>query len=108
YDDLIVGAWNASVGATGGAGRAYVFRGGTGGVATSPNQTIDGPDGAGWHFGVSVSGGGDFDQNGRCDIVAGTYNPMGAVHLYGFASSSVGTLASPDGAGGYFGASFSR
>ncbi len=69
YDDAVVGAQNENGGATD-AGRAYIFSGNGGSLLytlTSSNPEYQG------HFGCSVSGAGDTDEDGYDDVIAGAY-----------------------------------
>ncbi|UCB52540.1 MAG: FG-GAP repeat protein [Candidatus Zixiibacteriota bacterium] len=65
YDDLIVGANLSDAGGTD-AGRAYVYSGQTGGLL----WTFTG-EAAEDHFGRSVSGAGDVDNDGYSDLIVG-------------------------------------
>jgi hypothetical protein len=110
-DDVIVGAHYEQGGAWL-AGRAYVFSGQTGGLLhalESPNPQYDG------YFGLSVSGTGDLDDDGRPDLVVGacwedgsTPN-SGRVHIFsGHTGDLLRTLRSPNPNGyGNFGSAVS-
>jgi hypothetical protein len=63
FDDLIVGAWGNDAEGTD-AGRAYVYSGQTGALI----HVFTG-DTAGDHFGRSVSGAGDVDNDGYADLI---------------------------------------
>ncbi len=67
--DVVVGAQGAMV-AGKAAGRVYVLSGATGAVLRSWSGTYQND-----HFGWSVAGGVDVDQDGTCDVVVG--NPGG-------------------------------
>ncbi|MCK6531151.1 FG-GAP-like repeat-containing protein, partial [Myxococcota bacterium] len=69
YSDVIVGAYYYDNGESG-EGRAYVYLGSAGGLATAPAWTAEG-DQAGAYFGYSVSGAGDVDGDGYGDVVVG-------------------------------------
>jgi hypothetical protein len=115
YADVIVGAWKEDVGpGLGNAGRAYVFSGASGDTLyslTSPNAEASG------RFGFSVSGAGDADGDGACDVVIGAYfedpglSPRDAGRAYLFSGATgavVHVLASPNEEDyGYFGFSVS-
>jgi len=106
YGDLAIGAARAPVSGALAAGRAYLYRGGAGGVASTPNQTFYGPDGAIAYFGASIADGGDFNRDGRSDLVIGAYG-ANKVHVYAGAASPL-DLANPDGPSGFFGVSFTQ
>ncbi len=99
YDDVVIGA-DSEDGGAGGAGRAYVFSGQTGGVLytlVSPN-----PVGSGG-FGSHVSGAGDVDDDGYADVIVGASEPpgglSGAGRAYVFSGqtgSILYTLVSPN------------
>lgn len=102
YPDLVVGAPQAGVG-----GRVYVYRGGAGGLSTSPASTINGPDGAGRAFGAALAGGGDVNGDGSSEVVV---RSAGRVHLYyggmsGLTTAPGVSLDAPTGNAGTFGAS---
>ena len=71
YDDVIVGAYGESPGASpDSAGRAYVFSGETGNIIhtlESPNEE------AGGSFGFSVSYAGDLDSDDHDEVIVGAY-----------------------------------
>jgi hypothetical protein len=102
-DDVIVGAYYES----GGAGRAYVFNGQTGGILyalESPN-----PEAAGC-FGIGVSSAGDVNSDGYDDMIVGAWNEDGgaidAGRAYIFSGDGGGLLhtlesPSPEGAGSF-------
>lgn len=64
YADVIIGAPQA-----GGTGRAYIFRGGPGGLSTTPALTLNGTVGS--RFGHAVSTAGDVNSDGFADVVIG-------------------------------------
>jgi len=107
YADLVVGA-SSAMSLT---GRAYIYLGSAGGLATMPATALTGPDGAGGNFGFSVANAGDVNGDGYADLVVGAYQAMssiGRVFVYlGSASGLVATpataLTGPDGVGRYFG-----
>ncbi|MGH7681438.1 MAG: integrin alpha, partial [Candidatus Eiseniibacteriota bacterium] len=70
YADVIVGAYENSTRADG-AGRAYVYYGGSRMDAT-PDLIVTG-QAAGDYFGISVSGAGDVNGDGYADVVVGAY-----------------------------------
>jgi hypothetical protein len=99
YDDVVVGGYNEDGGATG-AGRAYVFGGGTGTLL----HTLQSPNAqAGGHFGIAVSGAGDANNDGHDDVVVGARHEGGgatrAGRAYIFNGNTGGllhTLQSPN------------
>ena len=120
YDDLLIGARFAEVGATANAGQAYLVYGGAGGFASTIDlQALDGSNGyaingidANDWAGISVSGAGDVNGDGLADIIIGAQfaDPGGllssgeAYVVYGQAGRSFSSLDLADlldtGAGG--------
>src|SRR5204863_318808 len=94
-------------------GRAYVYLGGAGGLATTPATTLTAPDGAGGRYGFSVASAGDVNGDGFADLVVGApgvSTNTGRAYVYlggagGLATTPATTLTAPDGAGGDFGIS---
>ena len=68
YADVVVGAFGNSSW----TGRAYVFLGGPGGLATTPATTLTG-QGTSNFFGHSVATAGDVNGDGYADVVVGAY-----------------------------------
>ncbi len=68
FDDIAVGAPYSDNGGTG-RGLVYVFYGGNP-MNTTPDVTLGGQQG-GDHFGWSVDGGFDFNNDGRADLIVG-------------------------------------
>ncbi|MCH9032072.1 MAG: FG-GAP repeat protein [candidate division Zixibacteria bacterium] len=73
-DDIIVGA----IGVNSAAGRVYVFSGATGDTL----YVFDG-EAQGDHFGVSVSGAGDVDNDGHADLIVGASRNDGSANNAG-------------------------
>lgn len=67
--DLVVGAPSESGGATVGAGRVYVFWGGSGGLSDSPAVLDPEVPRANVGFGVEIAAGEDLDSDGYGDLV---------------------------------------
>ncbi|HNM68454.1 MAG TPA: FG-GAP-like repeat-containing protein [Flavobacteriales bacterium] len=82
YSDVIVGA------PLNGTGRAYLFLGAAGGLATSPANTLAGGSG----FGASVAPAGDVDHDGYADVIVGS---PGSGEAYLFRGSTTGLIAVP-------------
>lgn len=102
YADLIVGA--------GGAGRAYLYRGGPDGVSTTPSITLG--EGIAT-FGSAVAGVGDVDGDEHADVLVGSYGEIsniGRAYLYfgnrdGIPSTPSLALAGLDGVNSRYGIS---
>jgi hypothetical protein len=107
YDDLIVGAGRNDVGGEE-AGRAYVYSGQTGGVL----WTFTG-ESAGDHFGQSVSGAGDVNNDGYDDLIVGAYlndaggSDAGRAYVYSGQNSGLLWTLIGEEAGEHFGNSVS-
>lgn len=81
FADVLVGALG---GGYGGAGRAYVYLGGPGGLSTSAATVVTG-DAPGRYLGGSVASAGDVNGDGFADLVVGAigaYGSNGQVYLY--------------------------
>ncbi len=70
FADLVVGAWNASVGGLNTSGAVLVYHGGPSGLPADPNLVING-QATDERLGMSVAGPGDIDGDGYADIVTG-------------------------------------
>ena len=108
--DLAVGAWYYS-GSSTYTGHAYIFYndGSYPATAASADVTITGEDGLSGRFGFSMASG-DFNADGKTDIIIGAYRGSRAYIFYNDGSIPT-TAATADviiaGAGGdYFGVSF--
>ena len=75
YSDVLVGASTHTAGGAAGAnrGRAYVYLGYTGGIATSTAWVGTG-DQDGAYYGWSVASAGDIDGDGSADILVGAHS----------------------------------
>lgn len=111
YSDLVIGALAEDLPATGGAGRAYLFDGGTGSLIhtfESPDPLINGS------FGSSVAAAGDVDDDTYPDVIVGAFweesefgpaNEGRAYVFSGLTGSLIHDLVSPNpGNDGNFGA----
>ncbi len=104
YNDVIVGAF----GYGSYAGRAYVYHGGSSGLATTASWTKDGE--AAGRFGYSVATAGDVNGDGYSDVIVGSYgydSYRGRTYVYhGSASGLAATAAwtkDGDAENSYFG-----
>ncbi|MBI5485863.1 MAG: FG-GAP repeat protein [Deltaproteobacteria bacterium] len=71
FDDLLVGAYSYSAGSAD-EGAAFLYLGGSAGLAAFPDLTLDSPAGqAGAAFGLAVGSAGDVNGDGFADIVVG-------------------------------------
>ncbi|XP_023651158.1 integrin alpha-7 isoform X1 [Paramormyrops kingsleyae] len=68
YGDFAVGA------PFDGDGKVYIYRGSSSGLDTKPSQVLDGVDVGVKHFGYSLSGGLDIDDNSYPDLAVGSLN----------------------------------
>lgn len=80
YDDVVVGAWQNSDGATR-AGKVYVFFGSATGLSPLNPFTLTGTEAHG-QLGTSVSGVGDINGDGYDDIIVGAAHEAGAGRVY--------------------------
>jgi hypothetical protein len=107
YDDVIVGAHGYTNGEFR-EGAAYLFEGSASGLGTTEAWLVEGGVANGG-FGQSVSGVGDFNDDGYADVIVGA--PYGEAFIYDGSSSGLSTGASwtqsGEQAGAYFGQSVS-
>jgi hypothetical protein len=101
YADVIVGAEGAKDAAgNAGAGRAYLYLGGSGGLSATP-QLLDGRDGAVAAFGIAVASAGDVNGDGYADVIVGAEGAadaagnMGAGRAYLYLGGPSGLGATP-------------
>lgn len=99
YADVIAGCWKCSNGEAN-EGRAFVYLGSAGGLATSPAWTAE-SNVAGAQFGFSVAAAGDVNRDGYGDVIVGcpACGTGGTAMIYhgsgsGLASSPNRTLSS--------------
>src|SRR5437899_1346355 len=69
YRDIVVGAPGYSNGEAG-EGAIYVYLGSASGIPANPSQIIEGGQ-VGAAFGASVSSAGDFNNDGKSDVIVG-------------------------------------
>ncbi len=96
FGDVVVGSYQYATG----TGRAYLYFGGSGGIATdaTPSATLTGPDGTRTYFGLAVASAGDVNGDGYADLVVGAYfylGETGRAYLYLGSASGVASSASP-------------
>ncbi len=95
YADVLIGAPAAA----GGAGRAFLFLGGKGGLAATPSATLKGADTPGESHGIAVASAGDVNGDGFGDVLVGAFAPTmpgapaGKVRLY--LGSAMGLVEAP-------------
>jgi len=92
-------------------GRAFVYRGGTGGLDSPPVEIGSPNPSVKVFFGMSVTGVGDLDGDGRSEVAVAAPEPpaplMPAVHLYRWPGpQTVGMLEGP--VGSHFGVNIAR
>ena len=96
YADVLIGAPTAA----GGAGRAFLFLGGKGGLASTASATLKGADTPGESHGITVASAGDVNGDGFGDVVVGAFDattpgaPAGKVRLY--LGSAMGLVEAPE------------
>ncbi len=99
YSDVLAGA-PMTTGVTPDYGRAFLFRGSSGGLSETPDWTATGEQQLDL-FGGPVSGAGDVNGDGYSDVIVGAnrYSPNGitsAGRVYVYHGSSTGLPAAPD------------
>jgi hypothetical protein len=100
FDDIVIGmeAWDQKINTFFSildVGRAYVYHGGSTGLAASPATTIQGSGNA--NFGHSVDGAGDVDGDGYGDVIVtafyGDPNDQGSVAVFRGGSGGISPAA---------------
>lgn len=111
YSDLVLGNFAYPASGADRQGRAYVFYGGSTGVAGTPQVDLPNPDGTNAYFGLTTSAA-DVDGDGFADVLVGSFvsDLSGRVHVHRGSSLGLSTtrswlLSGPDGAGAYYGIS---
>jgi hypothetical protein len=92
FSDIVVGAITAN----GAAGRAHVYAGALGGLASAPTVTLDGPGGANGNFASSMAFAGDVNGDQRGDLVVGEPGSFSmAGRAYEYSSTASGLPMTP-------------
>jgi hypothetical protein len=114
YDDVVVGAPFNPTGGNG-SGRTFIYLGGAN-MDSTPDVILTG-EASGDSFGCSVSGAGDINKDGYCDVIVGAKNNdarwpnTGRAYIF-FGGldmdSTADVIFTGDGAGDGFGASVSN
>ncbi|MCZ6687995.1 MAG: integrin alpha [Planctomycetota bacterium] len=119
YDDVIIGADVWDSGSYIDEGKAYVYHGGSSGLATTAAWEVDPTDQTGAFFGHSVSSAGDVNGDGYDDVIIGasrwassSFIQEGKAYVYhggpsGLATTAAWELDPTDQNGPRFGASVS-
>lgn len=99
YADIIVGAFIQNRGAND-EGNAFIYYGGSGGPATTPDVTLDDPGNQeDAYFGLGLAGPGDVDGDGYADVVVGAYGQRHAVgregEVFVYRGSTAGVSDAP-------------
>ena len=98
YDDLVVGAYNASSY----QGAAYVYHGSASGISSTAARSLSA---SGGYYGYSVAGAGDVNGDGYADIAIGApyrSSYYGAVYVYLGSSTGIPSSASTTITGGAY------
>jgi hypothetical protein len=94
FADVVVGAPFVNNNDT---GVAYVYLGGTTGLATTPATTLIGTDVPYGHFGSSVASAGDVNGDGFGDLIVAAVEPGILFDVYIYFGSATGLAATPPG-----------
>jgi len=86
FDDVVVGAFEASPGGRMLAGTVSVFLGSAAGIASMPARVLEG-QAAGDQFGFSVAGAGDLNGDGYADLVVGAAGALPGARMQAGAAS---------------------
>ena len=100
YSDIIVGAYGQA-GVNPGAGKAYVYHGGSGGLSLTEDWSSQGDDDQiGATFGLGVASAGDVNGDGYSDVIVGasiydtaTHTDAGKVYVFHGSSGGLSAIA---------------
>jgi hypothetical protein len=94
FSDVIVGACYQTTSSTG-EGRAFLYRGGAMGLATTPTWTSSGDDQAGASYGFSVASAGDVNGDSFADVLVSAFTYDAPAVSAGKAYLYLGGLSGP-------------
>ncbi|MCZ6690891.1 MAG: FG-GAP-like repeat-containing protein [Planctomycetota bacterium] len=98
FADVIVGAYGFNT-TTANAGKAYLYLGGSAGLASNAAWTSSGDDQTSARFGLSVASAGDVNNDGFSDVIVGAHDfdttEVNAGKAYVYLGGPVGLTVSP-------------
>jgi hypothetical protein len=106
YGDVVISAYDQTVGANSGQGEAYIYLGSATGLVTATPAALT-VTGSFTYFGYSVAGAGDVNGDGYSDVVIGTSPNANAAYVYLGSKTGIANGAAPSftisGAGSFTG-----